>query len=66
MNKFRALTGFTLFAILGSGALVTSGVQAQSDASCNWFTGVYVDQGKGVICNGAIFSLVRPVELGVI
>jgi hypothetical protein len=49
VNKFRILAGFALFAVIGSGSLVTSTVQAQSAASCNWFTGVYVDQGKGVI-----------------
>lgn len=49
ISKFRILTGLALFAALGLGSLETSTVQAQSATSCNWFTGVYVDQGKGVI-----------------
>jgi hypothetical protein len=49
VSKFQVLFGFALFAVIGSGSFVASTVQAQSTASCNWFTGVYRDQGRGVI-----------------
>ena len=51
MSKFRILTGFVLFAVTAVllGSVETSTVSAQPVPSCDWVTGVYVDQGKGVI-----------------
>ena len=49
ISKLSILSGLALFTALGLGSLEPSIVQAQPANSCNWFTGVYVDQGKGII-----------------
>ncbi|HYW20368.1 MAG TPA: hypothetical protein VE956_13865 [Nodularia sp. (in: cyanobacteria)] len=38
-----------MLGLLGSSILASSAVDAQTTASCNWFTGTYKDVGKGVI-----------------
>lgn len=51
MKKLFVLSGLTFATVFHSGVLMSSTVEAQSPASCNWFTGIYRGGGapKGVI-----------------
>jgi hypothetical protein len=49
MKKLNFFSGLALFVLCGSSILASSSVDAQSTASCDWFTGTYKDVGKGVI-----------------
>lgn len=49
MKRLKVFSGLALLGLLGSSILASSAVDAQTTASCNWFTGTYKDVGKGVI-----------------